>query len=241
MAPRPTSRIAVLLLSAVGVALAASSCLVVQEGAGLEDGGLAGSVSSSSGNARPSHFDASIRPVLPVDAGGQPDAQLGYGLDSGLILPGPDAGNGSSSSGGTDAGSVVFDGGGGVGCNQWQDCQPHLADPNSAYECVANQCVCDPQGTWAPACAGLNGYFSTFDCFCVISGSSPPMSDPDPTDRCGWEWGTYCTADTYVDTSHYERRCGTVSGETVCEDVWVQSGYYLNDGCSHTEWTWKCR
>ncbi len=222
-----------------------SACLVPAED-GVRD---AGGITDAGRGFNFQRLDGSLR---GDDAGGSlPDSGAQGGPDAAGLGASSGGANASSSSGGVglDAGNVLdangngVDAGGGVGgpCLQWQDCQPHLGDPNSAYECVHSQCVCDPTGHWVTECGTIGGYFSAFDCYCVLGGSTPPNADPDPTDACGWTWEYYCEPDRWVDTSHYERRCETISGQTECRDVWVDSGRWEEGGCNHTRWVWKCR
>ncbi|MEW5851060.1 MAG: hypothetical protein AB2A00_19895 [Myxococcota bacterium] len=193
-----------------------------------------------------SRFDGgTLRPADPPDAA-LPDEDIDAGAPDASGGPGgPDAGN----TNGLDAGVVDaappqgYDAGNnGVStCNTWQDCPPHYGDLNSAFECVSNQCVCDPTGNWQYQCTNQGAYFSDFDCFCVMNGGAPPSEDPDPDDNCGWEYEYYCEPDRWVDDSHYERRCETVNGQTECRDVWVDDGHWEDGGCNHVRWVWKCR
>jgi len=190
--------------------------------------------------------DASLRPPDPVDASvSATDSGMQNGMDGSVVVPPNDAGGGvtDASSSLVDAAFVPWDAGptGGFYCGTWQECPPHYADLNSAYECRANQCECDPDGTWSPQCTSMGGYFNAFDCYCMQDGTAPPSEDDNPDDDCGWEWEYYCEEDTYRDTSRYERRCETISGKTQCRDVWVNSGYWESGGCNHVRWVWKCR
>lgn len=231
------------------VALAlASGCIALTEGA--PDGDADADGGGRDAGRRGWGLDASLRDPADASAGGAGSSSATGSSAGGATASSSGGSSGSSGSssasggGAWDAGASGFDAGssgGALSCVQWQDCPPHYGDLNSAYECVNNTCECDPTGTWASQCAGLPGYFSAFDCLCIVDGTPPPSSDPDPDDGCGWEWEYYCEPDRWVDTSRYERRCETVNGQTECRDVWVQSGRWEDGGCNHTRWVWKCR
>jgi hypothetical protein len=131
-------------------------------------------------------------------------------------------------------------------CAEWTDCGPHFADPNSGFDCVNSTCTCDDTGQWAQACAGINGSWSSFDCFCYVglpeqmpqSTAYPPggayNDDEDVT--CWWRWKDLgCDPDEWVDTSYYERVCDS-SG---CYDDYVYDGYYIDGEC-YGRWVRRC-
>jgi hypothetical protein len=193
--------------------------------------------------------DASLADTGQVDAAGGGDAAGPASPDAAPTTDAAermtnDGGGGITMDGGTvDAGGLAGTPDSGTGpasCTIWQECPPHFDDPNSAFECQGNLCLCDPTGHWQTECGSIGGYLTAYDCYCVLGAGAPPSEDPDPDDSCRWEWEYYCEEDRWVDTSHYERRCETVNGETQCHDEWVSSGYWEDGGCNHVRWVWKC-
>ncbi len=124
-------------------------------------------------------------------------------------------------------------------CNVWQDCPPHYESTQSGYECIAQQCTCDPDGTYQGNCATQGGYWVAPECFCAFNDDGPPGYDPEPD--CWWHLEEpLCDPDRWVDTSHYETECGYQNDEYVCENVWVSSGYYEDGACPPPYWEQRC-
>jgi hypothetical protein len=108
---------------------------------------------------------------LPAHRGQDAGTAGTAGLDGG---PGGslDAGPGSGPDGGAGGG---IDGGPGApaACITWQDCPPHLGDPFSGFSCLAQTCICDPDGQIATGCASLGGFWRAADCYCEVLGPEP--------------------------------------------------------------------
>lgn len=125
-------------------------------------------------------------------------------------------------------------------CSVWQDCPPHYESTQSGYECVDQQCTCDPAGTYQGNCATQGGYWVPEECFCAFTDVAPPNEDPEPD--CWWHLEEPpCDPDRWVDTSHYEEECYyDGNGDQVCESVWVSSGYYEDGACPSPYWEQRC-
>src|SRR5690606_7450713 len=109
----------------------------------------------------------------------------------------------------------------------------------SGYECVAQQCSCDPAGTYQNNCASQGGYWIAQECYCAFSDVGPPHQPPEPD--CWWHLvEPPCDPDRWVDTSHYETECYTINGEYTCESVWVTSGYWEPGACPAPYWDQRC-
>lgn len=125
-------------------------------------------------------------------------------------------------------------------CNVWQDCPPHHDSLQSGYECVNQQCTCDPAGTYQTNCSNQGGYWIAQECFCAFSDVAPP-TDP-PEEDCWWHLEEPpCDPDRWVDTSHYEDECYyDANDQYVCDAVWVEDGYYEDGACPSPYWDKRC-
>lgn len=125
-------------------------------------------------------------------------------------------------------------------CSVWQDCPPHYESTQSGYECVSQQCTCDPTGTYQANCGTQGGYWVPEECYCAFTDVAPPGQAPEPD--CWWHLEEPpCDPDRWVDTSRYETECRyDHNDEYVCEQVWVESGYWEDGPCPSPYWEQRC-
>lgn len=127
-----------------------------------------------------------------------------------------------------------------VACAVWQDCPPHHGSLQSGYECLSQQCTCDPSGTYQANCAGQGGYWIAAECYCAFNDVGPPSQAPEPD--CWWHLvEPVCDPDRWVDTSRYEAECYyDHNDDYVCDQIWVSSGYWEPGACPAPYWDQRC-
>ena len=125
-------------------------------------------------------------------------------------------------------------------CQAWTECGPHFADPNSGFDCVAGACVCNSEGNWDEACAGIGGVWAADACFCYVGAAPLPSEDADDDDddnvSCWWVWKETCEPDEWVETSDYDWVC---SSSDDCGWEYVEDGYWESGSCDGF-WIKRC-
>ncbi len=137
-------------------------------------------------------------------------------------------------------------------CQQWSDCGPNYANPNSGFDCASGTCACNVDGNWDDACAGIGGVWSDAECFCFVGASPQPTisasawvaDDEDPADyddderTCWWTWRETCEPDTWVDGG-YEWVCNGPSSDDCGYEHDDNGGYWESGACSGY-WLRRC-
>jgi hypothetical protein len=152
--------------------------------------------------------------------------------------PEPDPNDGNPPGG--DPGPPPDGGEGGETCQSWAECAVPAGDPNSGFQCVSGQCVCDADGSAQAECASNGGEFVTDECRCVFSPE--PYPSEYPGDNCYWHWEEpVCDPDRWVDTSYYTEECYYDSNDYyVCNTVYVEDGYWEPGYCPSPYWEQRC-
>ncbi|MDP2344317.1 MAG: hypothetical protein Q8O67_25385 [Deltaproteobacteria bacterium] len=145
----------------------------------------------------------------------------------------------------------------GQSCQEWSDCGPNYANPNSGFDCAhsassGGECVCNVDGNWDDACASIGGQWSEEECFCFMGADPRPTAnandwvadDEDADDyeederQCWWTWRETCEPDTWVDGG-YEWVCNGPSSDDCGYEHDDNGGYWESGDCSGY-WLRRC-